>query len=143
MADDATPFHFDTFVAMEPAGKLRPRITRQGHAYTPSATVRAEQRIQQQVSEQYQALPQDGPLQVAITVWLTKPKSKPKKKPCRPSGRPDVDNYAKLVMDALNGILWRDDSLVCRLFAEKVYCNESNPHPGFRISAHAMDTGRD
>lgn len=133
------PLEFSAFVAMEPAAKARPRMTRQGHTYTPSGTMKAEARIQQQVSEAYGRLPYDGPLQVSITVWLQKPKSKPKTRPCRPTGRPDVDNYAKLVLDALNGILWRDDSLVCRLFTEKVYCNELHPHPGFQIAAHSMD----
>lgn len=33
--------------------------------------------------------------------------------------RRDVDNLAGAVMDALNGVLWRDDSQIVRLVVEK------------------------
>ena len=39
----------------------------------------------------------------------------------RPTTKPDVDNYAKGVKDACNGILWRDDSQVVELFVRKFY----------------------
>lgn len=35
--------------------------------------------------------------------------------------RPDVDNLAKLVLDAGNGVLYEDDSQVCDLHIQKVY----------------------
>lgn len=35
--------------------------------------------------------------------------------------RPDIDNLAKLVLDAGNGVLWEDDSQVCHLDVRKVY----------------------
>ena len=38
-----------------------------------------------------------------------------------PTGRPDVDNYAKAVMDALNGIAYNDDSQVACLTSRKQY----------------------
>ena len=37
-----------------------------------------------------------------------------------PTGKPDADNYYKVV-DALNGIVWRDDSLVVSGQVEKSY----------------------
>jgi len=37
------------------------------------------------------------------------------------SGRPDLDNLCKFCQDAMNKIFWRDDSQICRLFAEKKY----------------------
>lgn len=33
--------------------------------------------------------------------------------------RPDVDNLAKCVLDALNGIFWRDDTIIYRLMVVK------------------------
>jgi predicted dinucleotide-binding enzyme len=38
-----------------------------------------------------------------------------------PTGRPDVDNVAKLVLDALNGLYWRDDAQIVEMAASKAY----------------------
>lgn len=37
-----------------------------------------------------------------------------------PAKKPDLDNLVK-VLDALNGIVWRDDAQVVSIFARKVY----------------------
>ena len=37
------------------------------------------------------------------------------------TSKPDADNLMKLIKDALNGVIWRDDSLVARESIEKVY----------------------
>lgn len=37
------------------------------------------------------------------------------------TSRPDVDNFCKHLMDSLNGVFWKDDSQICRLFSEKLY----------------------
>lgn len=39
--------------------------------------------------------------------------------------KPDIDNYVKLVFDALNGIAWEDDNAVASLYAVKLY--DENP----------------
>ena len=41
------------------------------------------------------------------------------------SKRPDIDNYAKLVLDALSGVFYKDDSQVTALVVTKVY--DQNP----------------
>ena len=38
-----------------------------------------------------------------------------------PTGKPDWDNFAKLAGDALNKIVWRDDSLIVLGQGMKVY----------------------
>ena len=38
--------------------------------------------------------------------------------------KPDIDNLAKFVMDAMQGILWDDDCYVCALEARKVYSDK-------------------
>jgi len=38
--------------------------------------------------------------------------------------KPDIDNLSKLVMDALTGVIWTDDSIVCKGFTEKVYARK-------------------
>jgi Holliday junction resolvase RusA-like endonuclease len=62
----------------------------------------------------------EGPLEMMIFFYLDKPKSKSKKK-VWPDVKPDLDNYVKAVKDALNGVVYRDDSQVCVLQAFKVY----------------------
>lgn len=46
----------------------------------------------------------------------------------RPAVRPDADNYAKLIGDALNGICWRDDALITDLHVLKRYAEIPGVH---------------
>lgn len=39
----------------------------------------------------------------------------------RPDKRPDIDNYEKTILDALNGVFWGDDGKVVTLYSEKYY----------------------
>jgi Holliday junction resolvase RusA-like endonuclease len=39
----------------------------------------------------------------------------------KPGKKPDLDNIAKAWSDALNGVLYRDDSLICRMTLDKRY----------------------
>ena len=136
---------FSTFIAMEPRGKQRPRVVSRPNmkypvAITPDETVLAENRIQGHVQGEWcPRPPYEGPLQVMIRVCITKPASKPKKKPSWPTSKPDADNYGKLLLDALNGVVWKDDSQVVRLLVEKLYCTPERPHQGFGLVVHALD----
>lgn len=38
-----------------------------------------------------------------------------------PAVKPDADNLAKAALDACNGIIWRDDALICSLLVKKRY----------------------
>lgn len=49
-----------------------------------------------------------------------------------PVVRPDVDNYIKPIMDAMNGVLYEDDGQVFRICASKVY-TEENPSLNLNI----------
>lgn len=59
----------------------------------------------------------------------------------RPTSRPDADNIAKLVLDALNrsGRFWRDDAQVVELVATKWYAAQ----PETVVEVHAADEVRD
>lgn len=75
----------------------------------------------------------DEPLEVLIDIYKTPPKrisDLKKNRPAlenellRPTTKPDVDNYAKGIKDALNGIIWTDDSIVVDLRVRKFYSME-------------------
>ena len=38
-----------------------------------------------------------------------------------PTKKPDSDNIIKIILDALNGICYHDDSKICRIYFEKKY----------------------
>ncbi len=67
-------------------------------------------------SEAYKGPPLTGPLIVALTFVMPRPKSKNWKSREMPryphDGKPDRDNLMKSFQDALNGLLWADDSQI-------------------------------
>lgn len=44
----------------------------------------------------------------------------------RPVTRPDVDNYAKSVLDGMTGVVWADDAQIVHLSVDKYYSDR--PH---------------
>lgn len=58
-----------------------------------------------------------GPVRLTVTYQNPCPRSVKEGK--ADTTKPDVDNVAKLVMDALTGVAWRDDKQVTRLCVEK------------------------
>lgn len=105
-------------VPLEPCAKGRPRVTRHGHTYTPQKTKDFEHDFISLSSEFAPTEPMPGPLKLTLYFHLKKPK---KPKADKPITRPDIDNYGKSVMDAMNGIFYHDDSQITILFMYKVY----------------------
>jgi Holliday junction resolvase RusA-like endonuclease len=62
----------------------------------------------------------DGPLMVTAVFKLPKPASSPKRR-LYPDTRPDLDKLARSLLDALTGVVWRDDSRVVLLDVSKVF----------------------
>lgn len=72
--------------------------------------------------------PLDGELSVEIKFYRPIQKSLSKKERDRrlsgkhkPIVKPDLDNYVKSALDALNGVLWVDDARIVELHAFKYY----------------------
>ena len=55
-----------------------------------------------------------------MRIYTLKPKSKPKKIK-HWTTKPDLDNLIKSILDPLNGVFWRDDSIIIKLEATKSY----------------------
>lgn len=72
----------------------------------------------------------DKPLKAEIDVFMPVPQSYSKKKTeqalnneIRPTVKPDCDNIAKNINDALNGIVYPDDKQIVSLMVNKFYGN--------------------
>lgn len=117
-------------------GKGRPRASAFGgraRLYTPAATVNAEAWVKQCAVNQVGQPCLDGPLDVEVDIVVEVPASWSKRKRAealvgkvRPTGKPDIDNCTKLLMDALNKIVWRDDAQVVGLLVRKRYGTEAS-----------------
>ena len=107
-----------------PIAKGRPRFTKKGFAYTPGKTRNAEKEIKHYLIKQLGTgfKPLQGALRLVLFFYLLKPRST---KNTWPTSRPDLDNYVKLVKDAMNEIVYLDDSQVIWLEAKKLYSNET------------------
>jgi Holliday junction resolvase RusA-like endonuclease len=78
----------------------------------------------------------EGPLRATFRFQMPKPTSGKAAKRIHPTVRPDVDGLAKGLLDALNGIVYRDDAAVVELRLVKLY---GGP-PGVEITVEAITT---
>ena len=115
--------------------KGRPRGGKNGVHYTPTKTFNAEATLAMDAIEWMKRRPPiSGPVEVRIEVVMPLLKSWSKKKRAEMIGaphvkRPDADNLQKLVMDALQGVVFADDSTAFSVRVVKRYGVE----PGFHI----------
>ncbi|WP_162985591.1 RusA family crossover junction endodeoxyribonuclease [Virgibacillus halodenitrificans] len=87
-------------------------------------------------------IPFEGALQVSIKIYRQIPKSTTKKDRAlflagikRPVTKADTSNYVKGIEDALNGIIYKDDSQIVDLYAAKYYSD----NPRVEISVREID----
>ncbi len=117
----------------EIVGKERPRINMYtGSVYTPNKTKDYEALIQQYFRLKYphfEAL--QGRIYINIVAYLKIPKSTSKAKTnvmlenkISPTKKPDVDNIAKTILDAMNGFVFKDDNQVSKIQVEKRFALE-------------------
>lgn len=107
-------------------GLARPRFSKWG-AYEPAKNKSAKQAVAMmyvQASRRKYGLVRKArkPLPVTVRIETTRalPKSKPKKiDEEHDTYKPDLDNVAKLVLDALNDVAYDDDSQVTILSVNK------------------------
>lgn len=133
--------HLQFTVPGAPKGKGRPRFGR-GRTYTPKTTVDYERLVRICAADQLGDIePLSGPVYLSLTATFPIPASWPKAKKQLAEGgslwhiaKPDSDNILKIVCDALNEVLWLDDSQVCLAKVSKKYGRE----PGVVVVVEAI-----
>jgi Holliday junction resolvase RusA-like endonuclease len=125
-------FVVDFIIDAVPVAKGRPRFSSRGgfvKAYTPAKTSDWETVVRTEaVKAMGSSSPLDGAVALSMRFYLPIPASWSKKRTeAAKSGqerhvkKPDVDNFAKAVMDACNGVLFVDDSQVVDMHVAKYY----------------------
>lgn len=131
-------------LAGEPIGKGRPRFVRAtGRTYTPEQTASFENKLAwaAQTAMKGRALLVDAVI-LSVTAFRSVPPSWSAKKRkaaidqlLRPTGKPDADNVLKLVADALNKVVWADDSQIVEAHVYKKYSEQ----PRLEITILGLD----
>jgi Holliday junction resolvase RusA-like endonuclease len=98
--------------------KARPRFTKKGFAFTPQKTSSFEAEVRWAWKAHGHPMIPKVPTALEIVCELPRPKSL-KKSIKIPITKPDVDNYAKAICDALNGFAWEDDNQITDLTIRK------------------------
>ena len=128
------------FVPGAPVGKGRPRAARRGAGvvmFTPEKTADYESLVAATAGNAMRAHQLlDGPLGAVLEMRFPVPASWSKAKRARAlagvewhTSKPDADNVAKAILDACNGVVFRDDSQIVILIATKAFSEE----PGVRV----------
>jgi Holliday junction resolvase RusA-like endonuclease len=129
----------------QPVGKGRPRASSRGgfvRMYTDAKTLSYEQLIAKQATYAMGNLAEMlyTPISMRIVALYNIPVSWSKRKQQLAlsgdliPGKPDLDNVAKAVLDALNGVVYEDDKQVIRLVIEKSYSFE----PRIEVYVHEV-----
>jgi Holliday junction resolvase RusA-like endonuclease len=114
---------FEIEIPLLPVPKHRPRIgrTRFGHGclIKDPRTLAAEEQIRAFLSTKVVPF-YAGPIEIWAEFRIPRPKTVKRR---WPTARPDLDNYLKLLMDSLNGVLYGDDCQVVVQYLRKTYCD--------------------
>jgi Holliday junction resolvase RusA-like endonuclease len=147
----------ELFVEGVPVAKGRPRTairhTKQGkpyaHVYTPRKTAKWEEHVRSRTSlyafKRGITPVEKRPVRVDLIFYLPKPKNMTKKdKEALPFHykKPDLDNLVKAVLDAMEGVFYKNDSQRCISETKKRYewrgVNIATP-PGVFIRVSEID----
>lgn len=130
-----------------PVAKGRPKFSNiHGfmRAYTPAKTRNYENMVTDlAIKEMKNKPPFECPVKVFVVAYMPIPQMSKKKTAdaiagyILPAKKPDIDNLVKAALDALNGIVWRDDALICSLLIKKRYA--VNPRVEIMVKPEELD----
>lgn len=115
-----------------PKPQSRPRFTRQGRAYEVKEMKLWKQELAMLLTMRKPKRIEKGAIYVSVTFYIRPPQTISKVKTKHPVSneelekiyvdkKPDIDNYVKAVLDASNGLLFKDDGQIAALTTQKLY----------------------
>lgn len=124
----------------KPRGKERPRFdSRYNRTYTPKKTKEYEELVRWCYRVRCKGVNLEGEITANITAYYPIPVNANKAAKeamasgkLRPVGKPDADNIIKAVLDALNGLAYKDDAAIVSVTANKFYSH--NPRVEVTLS---------
>ena len=130
----------------EAVAQGRPRITTvngYARAYDPAKSSEYKHLVAFYAQQEMKGKPlMEGPLCMEVLVNRCIPASWSKKKHTSalqnklwPTSRPDIDNYVKCVLDALQQVVWLDDRQVVNIYASKRY----SVQPSLMVTVRTID----
>jgi len=117
---------------VKPMAKQSFRTTRTGNKYLDASVIKYRKAIRNMAISQMRnqkAERIEGAVNMNIIYAFRRPKSLSKKERNEIDGgknipkttKPDIDNLTKAILDALNGIVWKDDAQVTQINIQKVW----------------------
>jgi len=115
--------------AFIPKGWKRPVLT------STTASVKEWEQTIRSVAQDYADTYTTGPVRVRLRFALPRPQRLSRQASRTHTKRPDVDKLCRAALDALTGVLWKDDSQVYALTALKAYAKQDHaPHVVVTVS---------
>ena len=118
----------------DPVAQGRPRATTingKARVYDPRKSRDYKNYIRMEAAKEAPQQLIENPVVLHLSLYRSIPKSFSKKKTelaeqgkIRPTTKPDASNYLKLVEDALNGVIWKDDAQIVRVLVDKYYSSK-------------------
>ena len=120
---------------VKPMAKQSFRTTRSGQKYLDPSVIKYRKAIRNMAIAQMRnqkAEKIEGAVNMNIIYAFRRPQSLSKKerseidngKTVPKTTKPDIDNLTKAILDALNGIVWKDDAQVTQIKIQKVWSSK-------------------
>jgi len=119
-------------INIEPKPQSRPRFTRNGHAYEVREMKQWKDSVRYDLFARKTDRIEQGAIYIGLVFYIYPPQRVSKAKQKHPltnnqlekifvDKKSDLDNYVKAILDASNGILYKDDGQIAILSSQKLY----------------------
>ena len=119
----------------KPKGSLRAFVVKGRAVMASERSSKDWQALVAFQAQQFDRAPFEGPVEVLLAFHMPRPASASKRIQW-PAKKPDIDKLARAALDALTGIVFRDDAQVVRLTAAKEFATE---YVGLDVSVREIE----